>query len=160
MPTSSENVCFRKYFGSPISGSSGPFLTRLGHGRLSQFFDVWWLIAGGSVAQRPFGTAPLIGVKDPCRISLHTETGARGGSHARRFDFVFSRRDCRIGLCSCAILGGFPVPITVALHRCAVRLRSRLLYCIAASSGRAPKVCNAGSHASGSSIQRSDCCAP
>jgi hypothetical protein len=50
-------------------------MTRLGHGRLSQFFDVWWLIAGGSVAQRPFGTAPLIGVKDPSRISLHTNTG-------------------------------------------------------------------------------------
>jgi len=36
---------------------------------------VWCLLAGGSVAQRPFGTAPLIGVKDPCRISLHTNTG-------------------------------------------------------------------------------------
>ena len=47
------------------------------HGRLSHCFDVWRLIAGGSVAQRPFGTAPLIGVKDPCRISLHTTRGKR-----------------------------------------------------------------------------------
>jgi hypothetical protein len=36
---------------------------------------VYSQLAGGSVAQRPFGTAPLIGVKDPCQISLHTNTG-------------------------------------------------------------------------------------
>ena len=35
--------------------------------------DVSWLLAGGSVVQRPFGTAPLIDVKDPCRISMHTD---------------------------------------------------------------------------------------
>jgi hypothetical protein len=28
-----------------------------------------------SVAQRPFGTAPLISIKDPCRFSLHTDKG-------------------------------------------------------------------------------------
>jgi hypothetical protein len=72
-------------------------MTRLGHGHLSQFFDVWWLIAGGSVAQRPFGTAPLIGVKDPCRISLHTNTGQEE-IVVPVDSILFSRRDCRIGL--------------------------------------------------------------
>ena len=31
MPTDAGNVCFLGYFGSPVSGSSGPVLTRTGH---------------------------------------------------------------------------------------------------------------------------------
>src|ERR1700676_1104802 len=70
------------------SGKPPVAFAQLGHGRLSHFFDVWRLIAGGSVAQRPFGTAPLIGVKDPYRISLNTPRG-RGRESCPRFRFCF-----------------------------------------------------------------------
>ena len=51
------------------------------------------------------------------------EKSVQGGSHASRLDFVFSRRNRRIGLCSCATLRGFQTPITVALDRGAVPVK-------------------------------------